>query len=56
MNSNTVTIKCASEIVKDENVSIYCHIKSFQLTQISDTDPWLRLVTHAWFNTQSYKP
>ena len=29
MNSSTVTIKCASEIGKDENVSTYCHIKSF---------------------------
>ena len=28
-NSKTVTIKCVTETGEDENVSIYCHIKSF---------------------------
>ena len=56
MNSKTVTIKCVTEIGKDENVSIYCHLKSFDSrrfrTQISGCE-WLRMLG---FNAQSYKP
>ena len=55
-NSKTVTIKCVTEIGKDENVSIYCHLKSFNSrrfrTQISGCD----LLRMLGFTAQSYKP